>query len=62
MGKIKFCGLLIVGLAFLMSSCLENDDTTIDDWNLGNAQISAFSLSNDSIKGLSDVALWNGDR
>lgn len=55
MGKIKFCGLLIVGLAFLMSSCLENDDTTIDDWNLGNAQISAFSLSNDSIKGLSDV-------
>ncbi|MDR0744110.1 MAG: DUF6242 domain-containing protein [Tannerella sp.] len=55
MGKIKFCGLLIVGLAFLMSSCLGNDDTTIDDWNLGNAQISTFSLSNDSIEGLSDV-------
>ncbi|MDR1222136.1 MAG: DUF6242 domain-containing protein [Tannerella sp.] len=55
MGKIKFCGLLIAGLAFLMSSCLGSGDTTIDDWNLGNAQIAAFSLSNDSIEGLSDV-------
>jgi hypothetical protein len=55
MGKIKFCGSLIAGLAFLMSSCLGNNDTTIDDWNLGNAQISAFSLSNDSIEGLSNV-------
>jgi hypothetical protein len=55
MGKIKFCGLLIAGLAFLMSSCLGSDSTTIDDWNLGNAQIATFSLSNDSIKGLSDV-------
>lgn len=55
MGKIKFCGLLISGLAFLMSSCLGSDETTIDDWDLGNAQISAFSLSNDSIEGLSSV-------
>lgn len=46
---------MIAGLAFLMSSCLGTGDTAIDDWNLGNAQISAFSLSNDSIEGLSDV-------
>ncbi|MDR0395071.1 MAG: DUF6242 domain-containing protein [Tannerella sp.] len=55
MGKIKLYGLLIAGLAFLMSSCLGNNNSTIDDWNLGNAQISAFSLSNDSIKDLSKV-------
>jgi hypothetical protein len=55
MGKIKLCGSLIAGLVFLMSSCLGNNDTTVDDWNLGNAQISSFSLSNDSIKDLSKV-------
>ena len=43
-------------LLFLMTSCLGNNDNgTIDDWTLGNAQISVFSLSNDSIKGLSKV-------
>jgi hypothetical protein len=55
MGKFKFCGLLIAGLACLMFSCLGGDNTTIDDWNLSNAQISSFSLSNDSIAGLSNV-------
>ncbi|MDR2681323.1 MAG: DUF6242 domain-containing protein [Tannerella sp.] len=55
MRKFKFCGLLIAGLACLMFSCLGDGDTTIDDWNLSNAQISSFSLSNDSIAGLSDV-------
>jgi hypothetical protein len=55
MGKIKFCGFLIVGGAFLMSSCLGDKNSTIEDWNQGNAQISTFSLSHDSIKGLSKV-------
>ena len=56
MGKIKFCGLLIGGLLFLMSSCLDgSDDDGIDDWRLSNAQISSFSLENDSIAGLSAV-------
>ncbi|MDR1523627.1 MAG: DUF6242 domain-containing protein [Tannerella sp.] len=55
MRKFKFCGLLIAGLACLMFSCLDGDETEIDDWNLSNAQISSFSLSNDSITGLSNV-------
>ncbi|MDR1382165.1 MAG: DUF6242 domain-containing protein [Tannerella sp.] len=55
MRKIKFCGLLIAGLACLMSSCLGGDESTIDDWSLSNAQIASFSLSNDSIAGLSSV-------
>ncbi len=42
--------------ASLMFSCLgSNDEGEIDDWVLRNAQISSFSLSNDSIEGLSDV-------
>ncbi|MDR0575411.1 MAG: DUF6242 domain-containing protein [Tannerella sp.] len=56
MGKIKLCGLLLMGgLFFLVSSCLGNDEDEIDDWALGNAQIASFSLSNDSIAGLSNV-------
>ncbi|MDR2775096.1 MAG: DUF6242 domain-containing protein [Tannerella sp.] len=55
MGKINFCGVLIAGVACLMSSCLGSDNVTSDDWNLSNAQIASFSLSNDSIAGLSDV-------
>jgi hypothetical protein len=55
MGKIKFCGLLVVGGAFFMSSCLGNEGSKIEDWSQGNAQIATFSLSNDSIKGLSKV-------
>ena len=44
------------GLLYLMTSCLGNDDEVIiDDWGLGNAQISTFLLSNDSITGLSKV-------
>lgn len=39
-----------------MSSCLgEGNQTTLDDWSLSNAQIASFSLSNDSIAGLSSV-------
>jgi len=39
-----------------MTSCLGGDDeVTIDDWILGNAQISGFLLTNDSIAGLSNV-------
>ncbi|MDR3253246.1 MAG: DUF6242 domain-containing protein [Tannerella sp.] len=40
---------------FLLPSCLGDNETEIDDWNLGNAQIATFSLSNDSIEGLSSV-------
>ena len=41
---------------FLMTSCLGSDgDSSVDDWTLGNAQISSFSLSHDSIDGLSGV-------
>lgn len=44
------------GLLLLMTSCLSDDDkTNIDDWTLGNAQISSFSLSHDSVVGLSKV-------
>jgi hypothetical protein len=39
-----------------MTSCLGGDDETIiDDWVLGNAQISGLLLTNDSISGLSNV-------
>ena len=56
MRRIKLFGLLLGGLLFLMTSCLGGDDEiTIDDWILGNAQISGFSLTNDSITGLSSV-------
>ncbi|MDR2917650.1 MAG: DUF6242 domain-containing protein [Tannerella sp.] len=56
MGKIKLCGLLLMGgLLLLVSSCLDSDDNEVDDWTLSNAQIASFSLSNDSIEGLSSV-------
>ena len=56
MEKMKFCGLLVGGLLFLMTSCLGgNEEGTFDDWTIGNAQISSLSLSNDSIPGLSAV-------
>jgi len=40
---------------FLLSSCLGDNTTDVDDWLLGNAQIASFTLSNDSIEGLSTV-------
>ena len=46
---------MIMGLAWFLSSCLRGNDVNIDEWHLGNAQIASFSLSNDSISGLSDV-------
>ena len=55
MGKLNFYGLLIGGLLLLLTSCLGGDDAEYDDWNIANAQISSFSLSNDSLKGLSEV-------
>ena len=56
MRKLKFCGLLIGSLLLLMTSCLGgSDNDNVDEWNLGNAQIATFSLSNDSIIGLSNV-------
>ena len=56
MRRIKIYGLLLGGLLFLMTSCLGGDDEVIiDDWILGNAQISSFILVNDSIAGLSNV-------
>lgn len=55
MGKIKICGLLLGGLFFLMTSCLDGDDTDVDNWRLGNAQIASFSLSHDSIEALANV-------
>ena len=56
MAKFKFFGILIGGLLLLMTSCLGgNNDDNIDEWNMGNAQISSFLLSNDSITGLSSV-------
>ena len=40
----------------LLSSCLGGDsDNGIDDWTLANAQIASFTLSSDSITGLSAV-------
>jgi hypothetical protein len=55
MKKIKLCGLLIGSALLMMVSCLRSDDVDISNWMLGNAQISSFSLSHDSIEGLSDV-------
>ena len=56
MKKIKLYGLLVGGLLFLMSSCLgDGNRSNIDDWTMGNAQIAAFSLFSDSVKGLSVV-------
>ena len=56
MGKIKFCGLLFIGgLLGLMSSCLGSDNYEMEEWMLGNAQISALHLSCDSISGLDSV-------
>lgn len=46
---------LIGCLAFLMSSCLGDDDEKYDDTYYSNCQIKSFSLSNDSIAGLSSV-------
>ncbi|MDR2473163.1 MAG: DUF6242 domain-containing protein [Tannerella sp.] len=44
-----------LGVFLLLISCLDNNTYDYDDWNLSNPQISTFSLSNDSIKGLADV-------
>lgn len=46
---------LIGCLAFLMSSCLGDDDEEYDDTYYSNCQIKSFSLSNDSIPGLKSV-------
>ena len=46
---------LIGSLAFLLFSCLGDDDNEYDDWNYSNCQIKSFSLSNDSVTGLSSV-------
>lgn len=52
--RISF--LLICGLLLLaVSSCLRDYDYDYDDWMLSNAQISYFSLFNDSIPGLNDL-------
>jgi len=53
--KKKFFGLAAGLLIMLTFSCLGDYDTETDDWNWGNAQIASFSLSNDSIDGLSNV-------
>ncbi|MDR0349147.1 MAG: DUF6242 domain-containing protein [Tannerella sp.] len=42
-------------LAFLISSCLGDDNEKYDDMYYSNCQIKSFSLSNDSIAGLSNV-------
>ena len=56
MEKKKFCGFLMGSLLVLMTSCLGGDsNNNLDEWNLGNAQIATFSLTNDSIEGLSKV-------
>jgi hypothetical protein len=40
----------------LLSSCLGgSSESSIDDWNLGNAQIASFVLTSDSVPGLSNV-------
>ncbi|MDR1601975.1 MAG: DUF6242 domain-containing protein [Tannerella sp.] len=55
MKKNKIPLWLFGGLLFLLSSCLGNDGAELEEWNLSNCQISTFSLSCDSISGLSDV-------
>jgi hypothetical protein len=55
MRNIKNCRLLIGILAVILTSCLGNTEYEYDDWILKNAQISSFSLSNDSIASLSAV-------
>ncbi|MDR0835891.1 MAG: DUF6242 domain-containing protein [Tannerella sp.] len=47
--------LLIAIVSVMLTSCLGDDDFTTDDWNLKNAQIMTFTLSNDSIAGLASV-------
>ena len=56
MGKIKFCGLLIIGgILSMFSSCLGSDSYETEEWMLHNAQIASFHLSCDSIIGLDSV-------
>lgn len=55
MRKIKFYGLLIGSVMLMVTSCLRDDDVDVSNWMLGNAQIASFTLSHDSIDGLSDV-------
>ncbi|MDR1332729.1 MAG: DUF6242 domain-containing protein [Tannerella sp.] len=55
MKKNKLPLWLFGGILFLLTSCLGNNDTQMDEWNLSNCQIMTFSLSCDSIPGLSDV-------
>jgi hypothetical protein len=55
MEKIKLYSLLFISMMLLVTSCLSSDNSDLDEWYFGNAQISAFSLSNDSIPDLSSV-------
>jgi len=50
--ELLFSTLIVVALLF-MTSCF--DDYDVEDWNLANAQISTFSLYNDSIADLANV-------
>ena len=55
MRKNKFCGFLFIcGWFSLASSCLGGSDK-LDEWLMGNAQISTFSLKSDSISALENV-------
>ncbi|MDR2120258.1 MAG: DUF6242 domain-containing protein [Tannerella sp.] len=53
MKKNKIPLWLFGGLLFILSSCLGNDEIGLNDRNLSNCQIATFSLSCDSISGLS---------
>ncbi|MDR0756622.1 MAG: DUF6242 domain-containing protein [Tannerella sp.] len=55
MKKNKIPLWLFGGVLFFMSSCLGNDGTELEEWSLSNCQISTFSMSCDSISGLSAV-------
>jgi hypothetical protein len=55
MRNFKNYGLLIGILFAMLTSCLGDYDYTVDEWAMKNAQIASFTLSNDSIAGLSAV-------
>ncbi|MDR2146553.1 MAG: DUF6242 domain-containing protein [Tannerella sp.] len=55
MRKFKTYGWLIGLVSTALYSCLGSNDIETDEWVLKNAQISSFSLLNDSIAGLDSV-------
>lgn len=56
MRKSKLSGfLLLVGISYLMTSCLGSEKTETEEWLYGNAQIASFSISNELMGDMSVV-------